>query len=62
MLPLTMGKKASRPWTSAESELARATSCPVGIRLRLSKSRASRWSCMAQRRSYWTASAIFPPR
>ena len=57
-----IGKKPSRPWTSAESELARATSCPVGIRLRLSKSMACRWSCMALRRSYCTASAICPPR
>ena len=33
-----IGKKLSSPWTSVESELARATSWPVGIRSRLSKS------------------------
>ena len=34
-LLLMMGKKLSRPWTRVESELARPTSCPVGIRSRL---------------------------
>ena len=33
-----IGKKLSSPWTRVESELARATSWPVGIRSRLSKS------------------------
>ena len=37
-LPLMMGKKLRSPCTRVESELARATSCPVGIRSRLSKS------------------------
>jgi hypothetical protein len=62
MLLLMIGKKLSSPWTSVESELARATSCPVGMRPRLSKSSDCRWSCMSLRRSYWTSSATRPPR
>ena len=37
-LPLMIGKKLSSPCTRVESELARATSWPVGMRSRLSKS------------------------
>ena len=61
-LPLMMEKKLSSPCTSVESELARATNWPVGIRSRLSKSSTWRCSCMALRRSNWTPSAMRPPR
>ena len=56
-----IGRKLKKPWTSAESEFARATSCPVGIRSRFAKSIVCRWSYMALRRSYCTASASRPP-
>ena len=41
-LPVMMGSMLSRPCTSAESEFARETSCPVDIRSRLEKSIACR--------------------
>ena len=61
MLPVMIGRKLSSPWTSMESELALATSCPVGMRSRLAKSSRSRCSCMALRSSYCTSRATRPP-
>ena len=60
-LPLTLGKKAKNPCTKVESELARETSWPVGMRSWLEKSSSMRRSYMALRRSYCTSSATRPP-
>ena len=61
-LPLIIGMNIRRPWTRVVSELARATSWPVGIRSRAAKSIVCRCACISLRRSYWTASATLPPR